>query len=98
MKNTGRKMAKRIGLICLMVVYIIVFTMPAALAYIDPSTTTYLIQAVVGIAVAVGSFVAVYWRRMKKKVAQKMGVDDEKNKIKEDEVVEVSDDSDKAAQ
>ena len=37
-------------------------------AYIDPSVSSYLIQAVAGIVVAVGAFVAIYWRRAKKKV------------------------------
>ena len=44
-------------------------------AYIDPSVSSYLIQAVAGIVVAVGAFVAIYWRRAKKKVQDKLGID-----------------------
>lgn len=51
-----------------------------ALAYIDPSVTTFLIQAIVSVAVAIGAGVAVYWRRAKKKVADKLGIDENANK------------------
>lgn len=52
----------------------------SALAYIDPSTTTFVIQAVAGVAVAIGAAVAVYWRKAKKKVADKLGIDENANK------------------
>ena len=39
-----KKTMKRGGLILLLTVFLLVFTMPAAQAYIDPSATTYLIQ------------------------------------------------------
>lgn len=51
-----------------------------ACAYIDPSTTTFLIQAVAGVAVAIGAGVAVYWRKAKKKVAEKLHIDENANK------------------
>ena len=51
-----------------------------ACAYIDPSTTTFLIQAVAGVAVAIGAAVAVYWRKAKKKVANQLGIDEKANK------------------
>ena len=57
-----------------------------ALAYIDPSVTSYAIQAIAGIVVAVGAFVAIYWRRAKKKVQDKLGVDLEARKEHEDDV------------
>jgi len=37
-------------------------------AYIDPSVMTYAIQAIAGIAIALGTFVNIYWRRIRKKV------------------------------
>ena len=37
-------------------------------AYIDPSVMTYTIQAVAGIAVAIGAAVGIYFRKAKKKV------------------------------
>lgn len=51
-----------------------------ALAYIDPSVTTFVIQAVASAAVAIAAGVAVYWRRAKKKVAQKLHMDENANK------------------
>lgn len=62
-----------------------------ACAYIDPSTTTYVIQAVAGIAIAIGAFVAVYWRKAKKKVQNALHIDENANKVMEDELV-VTDD------
>lgn len=55
-------------------------------AYIDPSTTTYIVQAVAGIAVAVGAFFMMYWRKLKRKMAEKMNIDADKNKETEEEV------------
>ena len=46
-----------------------------ALAYIDPSVSTYLISTIAGVAVAAGAFIALSWRRAKKKVQTKLGVD-----------------------
>lgn len=62
-----------------------------ACAYIDPSTTTYIIQAVAGVAIAIGAFVAVYWRKAKKKVQDALHIDENANKIMEDELI-VTDD------
>lgn len=75
---------KRAGLVW----FALVFTSApfTALAYIDPSVSSYIIQAVVGVAVAVGAFAAIYWRRAKKKVQDKLGIDENANKQKEEEV------------
>lgn len=51
-----------------------------AQAYIDPSVITYVIQAAAGIVIAVGAAVGIYWRRTKKKLNQKLGIDENKNK------------------
>ena len=55
-------------------------------AYIDPSVSSYLIQAIIGVAVAVGAFVAVYWRRAKKKGQDKLGIQESSRKEKEEDV------------
>lgn len=56
--------------------------------YIDPSVMTYAIQAGAGIAIAVGAFLGLYFRKAKKKVNQKLGVDENKNKeVESDEIV-----------
>lgn len=59
-----------------------------AQAYIDPSVVTYVIQAVAGVVIAVGAAVGIYWRRAKKKLNEKLGVDDNRNKeVESDEIV-----------
>ena len=57
-----------------------------AFAYIDPSVSTYLISTIAGVAVAAGAFIAISWRRAKKKVQAKLGVDGEAKKEKEADV------------
>ena len=86
MKNT----LKRLGLIALIAAYLMIFTMPAAHAYIDPSATTYLIQAIAGVAIAVGSVAVIFWRRAKKKLKDKVGIDFDRNKETEENVVAVN--------
>jgi len=58
----------------------------SALAYIDPSVSSYLIQAVAGIVVAVGAFFAIYWRRTKKKIRDKLGMEENARKETEEDV------------
>lgn len=64
----------------------------SASAYIDPSTTTFLIQAVAGVAVAIGAFVTIYWRKAKKKIQNTLHIDENANKEVEEEI-RVNDDS-----
>ena len=78
-----------LGLVALITVYLLVFTMPVAYAYIDPSATTYLIQAIAGVAIAAGSVAVIFWRRTKKKLKDKMGIDLDKDKETEEDVVAV---------
>ena len=57
--------------------------------YIDPSVVTYLIQAVAGVVIAVGAAVGIYFRKAKKKVNDKLGIDENKNKeVEADEIEE----------
>ena len=57
--------------------------------YIDPSVVTYLIQAVAGEVIAVGAAVGIYFRKAKKKVNDKLGIDENKNKeVETDEIEE----------
>ena len=56
--------------------------------YIDPSVMTYAIQAIAGIAIAVGAAIGIFWRKAKKKVSNKLGIDENKNKeVESDEIV-----------
>ncbi len=67
-------------------------------AYIDPSVMTYLIQAVAGVVIAVGAAVGIYFRRAKKKLSDKLGIDENKNKeVESDDIIvnENNDESDK---
>ena len=56
--------------------------------YIDPSVVTYLIQAVAGVVIAVGAAVGIYFRKAKKKVNDKLGIDENKNKEVETDKIE----------
>lgn len=62
-----------------------------ACAYIDPSVMTYVIQAVSGIIVAGGAVVGLYFRKAKKKVNKKLGIDENKNKEVESDEITVED-------
>lgn len=56
-------------------------------AYIDPSVMTYMIQVVAGIVVAIGAVVGVYFRKTRKKISEKLGIDENKNKeVESDEI------------
>ena len=57
--------------------------------YIDPSVMTYAIQAGAGIIIAVGAFVGLYFRKAKKKVNKKLGIDENKKKEIESDEIEV---------
>ncbi len=57
-------------------------------AYIDPSVTTYLIQAIVGVVVAVGAVIGIYIRKAKKKINQTLNIDENKGKeVEADEII-----------
>ena len=57
-------------------------------AYIDPST----IQAIAGVVIAVGAVAGIYWRKAKKKVNEKLGLDENRNKEVESDVLEIKED------
>ena len=67
-------------------------------AYIDPSVMTYSIQAIAGIAVAIGAVATVFWRRAKKKVSDKLGLDDVSKKEVEEEIVLIEETEEAAAE
>ena len=45
-------------------------------AYIDPSVMTYAIQALAGIAIALGTFFGLYWRKIRKPVLRFFNLDE----------------------
>lgn len=63
-----RKLSVRPGRIIYFTVCLFFLFTVQAHAYIDPSVMTYAIQAIAGIAIALGTFFNVYWRRLRKKI------------------------------
>lgn len=59
----------------------------SAFAYLDPTITTYVIQAVAGIAIVIGTFVALYWNKAKKKIQKKLNIDENSKKEMEDDII-----------
>ena len=60
-------------------------------AYLDPSVMTYAIQVVAGVVVAVGAVAGIYWRKAKRKLQDKLGIDEDAKKQVEDDVIELKD-------
>lgn len=56
-------------------------------AYIDISSVSYVLPIVVGIAVAVGSWIYIHFRRAKSKISKKLGIDENAGKEVEDDIV-----------
>lgn len=63
-------------------------------AYLDPSIMTYTIQVVAGVVVAIGAVIGIYWRKAKKKVQNKLGIDEDAKKEVEADVVEITKEND----
>ncbi|MCQ2430743.1 MAG: hypothetical protein MJ192_10490 [Clostridia bacterium] len=61
--------------------------MLSAAAYLDPSVVSYTIQAVAGIVIAAGAVFFVWWRKVKKKVSDKLGIDENAGKEVEGDLV-----------
>ena len=64
-------------LLCLYCIFCMVMTPAQASAYIDPSTTAYIITSAIGLAVAIAAGVSVYWRKAKKKINKAVGREEE---------------------
>lgn len=56
--------------------------------YLDPSVMTYAIQAIAGVVIAIGAVAGIYLRKAKKKVSDKLGIDENKNKeVEGDDII-----------
>lgn len=56
--------------------------------YLDPSVMTYAIQAIAGVVIAIGAVAGIYWSKAKKKVSDKLGIDENKNKeVEGDDII-----------
>lgn len=65
--------------------FVFLMAMPAY-AYVDPSVVTTAVQVVAGVAVVVGAVAGVAWRRAKKKVQEKLGIDENAGKEVEEDI------------
>ena len=64
-----------------------IFASVNAEAYIDPSVVSYAAQAIAGIVIAAGAVFFVWWRKVKKKVSKKLGIDENAGKEVEEDIV-----------
>ena len=55
-------------------------------AYIDPSVMSYTVQAIAGVAIALGVVVGVVWRRIKKGTNKVLRRDENAGKEVEEEI------------
>ncbi len=55
-------------------------------AYLDPSVMTYAIQVVAGVVVAIGATAGILWRRAKRKMQDKLGIDENAKKEVEEDI------------
>jgi hypothetical protein len=62
-------------------------------AYIDPSVTTYAIQVVAGVVVAVGAVIGIWIRKARSKVQDKLGIDENAKKEVEEDIVIINDEN-----
>ncbi len=59
------------------------------IGYIDPSVMTYAIQIGAGVVIALGAFIGIKFRKAKKKVSKKLGIDENRNKeVESDDIFE----------
>lgn len=78
---TSKRKWKKAGLFYFVFVF---FLIPvSASAYIDPSVTSYAVQALAGVIVATGAFFAAYGRKTRKLIMRCLGIDDISSKPQE---------------
>ncbi|MBQ8092807.1 MAG: hypothetical protein IJ242_04445 [Clostridia bacterium] len=73
-------MNKGIMVLVLYCAFVMAMVPGDACAYIDPSATTFLLQAIIGAGVAIAAGVSIYWRKAKKKVNKMIGKDENSGK------------------
>lgn len=59
------------------------------LAYVDPSVMSYTVQAIAGVAIALGVVFGVVWRKVKKGANKVLGRDENAGKEVEADIEEV---------
>ncbi len=81
------KLVKSILNVGFVVAGLMVMCSASVLAYIDPSVTTYGIQVVAGVVVAVGAVIGIWVRKARAKVQNKLGIDENAKKEVEEDIV-----------
>lgn len=57
-------------------------------AYIDPSILSYVLQTAAAVAITLGMAVGLYWRKAKKKINDKLGINENsKKEVESDDIV-----------
>ena len=64
----------------------VMFAINTSAAYIDPATVSTAATAIIGVLVACGAFFMVWWRKVKRNVSDKLGIDENANKEVEGDV------------
>ena len=59
------------------------------IAYVDPSVMSYTVQAIAGVAIALGVVFGVVWRKVKRGASKALGRDANAGKEVEDEIERV---------
>ena len=59
--------------------------MQTALAYIDPSAMTFIIQIIAGVVIAAGAAIGFYWRRLKRAVSKRKNKEEDEDDEEDDE-------------
>ena len=59
------------------------------IAYVDPSVMSYTVQAIAGVAIALGVVFGVVWRKVKRGASKALGRDENSGKEVEDEIERV---------
>ena len=84
-----------VALLCVAAICSLAFVEPAY-AYVDPSVMTYTIQALAGVAVALGAVAGVAFRRTRKALFKMLKIDENAGKAIEQDVVRIEEGDDQA--
>lgn len=79
-----KNMKQKLCISALSVLLLILLASPVY-AYIDPSTTTYIIQSVAAIFIAAGAALGIFWKKIKLHFKKKKMADLERKLAKEGE-------------
>ena len=78
-------MKRKLTALAILLTGLSVFFTLSASAYVDPTTTTFLFQALAGVVAVVGTAIVIFWRRAKKKVNKILHIDENTNMEVEEE-------------